>query len=117
MTSLLYVGGVGAVSTLCLASAGEVASSVFPLTEGVGASAIILLLWAVKILKEERDVAVKNLALEQKKTLRAELKCLNCDYLGSHKLLLSVLSPERISPTPPTLSSRSSDSSSSSFSS
>lgn len=92
----LYWGGLGSVSTLFLAKTDM--EHALPVAGGTGISSILLLLWAVKILREERDTAQKKLEQErlrsQSAELNAELKCLDCDYLRYGRLLALVLQPE-----------------------
>lgn len=89
--SSLNLGGIGAACSLLLGTIAPPDS--LPLAEGVGASSLIILLWAVKILKNERDMALKKLANEQVRLISAELKCLNCEYFRYNRLMHSILTP------------------------
>lgn len=92
----LYWGGLGSVSTLFLAKTDM--EHTLPVAGGTGISSILLLLWAVKILRQERDAIQKKLEQErlraQSAELNAELKCLDCNYFRYGRLLSLVLQPE-----------------------
>lgn len=64
-----------------------------PLIEGTGIGSIALLLWAVRMLKQERDTAIKNLEIARERIHSSEMKCLGCDYFRYNKLLSLVLEP------------------------
>ncbi len=92
MIATLYLGGLGAITSLVLAT--TAAENALPLAEGTGMGSIAVLLWAVKILKSERDEAFKTLQEERKRLQSSEMKCLECDYFRYNKLLDLVLQPE-----------------------
>lgn len=62
-----------------------------PIAEGTGIGSVALLLWAIRILKQERDAAMRNLEIARDRFHSSEMKCLGCDYFRYHKLLSLVL--------------------------
>lgn len=90
--SSLYCGGLGSIGTLFLAKSDM--ENALPLAGGTGISSILLLLWAVKILRDERDATAKKLEAERSRAHSAEMKCLDCDYYRYGKLLSLVIQPD-----------------------
>ena len=88
----LYCGGLGSIGTLFLADSGK--DTFLPVAGGTGVSSILLLLLAVKILRDERDTASRKLEEERSRAQAAEMKCLECDYYRYGRLLSLVLQPD-----------------------
>ena len=92
MITSLYLGGLFSIASILMSSLSGVEDR-FPLIEGTGIGSIALLLWAVRMLKQERDTALKNLEVARERIHSTEMKCLGCDYFRYNKLLTLVLEP------------------------
>lgn len=86
----LYLGGFCSIASLFLAASLE-GGERLPIAEGAGMGSVALLLWAVRILKQERDTALCNLEIARDRIHSSEMKCLGCDYFRYHRLLSLVL--------------------------
>lgn len=91
----LYLGGLFSIASIFLASLTG-SEDRMPLIEGTGIGSIALLLWAVRMLKQERDKALSNLELARERIHSSEMKCLGCDYFRYNKLLSLVLEPSSL---------------------
>lgn len=92
---LLLGGGVTGLLGQIASRVPEVSEQLgLPVSEGIGAGSIVLLLWGVRMLKQERDELMAQGRQLQEKLREAEMKCLDCVYLHSSRHLAVLLGAE-----------------------